>query len=103
MSESLQQSSQQLRHRLNGETAKIQWHELQKHYAAGNVMAVSGEADLIEVAIAFHQDQRVQVQSWLNSGMLFEVNDAQAKVWFNNNQQHWAVVIPPFVLIQEVS
>ena len=30
MSESLQQSSQQLRDRLNGETAKIQWRQLEE-------------------------------------------------------------------------
>lgn len=103
MSTSLHQSRQQLRHRLNGETAKIHWHELQKHYAAGNVMAVSGKADLIDVAIAFHQDKRDLVRTWLDSGILFEVDDAQATVWFNENKQHWAVVIAPFVLIQEVS
>ena len=34
--------------RLNSETAKIAWHELQKHYAHGNVLAVAegGDSDL---------------------------------------------------------
>ena len=34
-------ADQELITRLNSETAKIGWHELQKHYAAGNVVAVS--------------------------------------------------------------
>ena len=33
--------NQELIARLNGETAKIDWHELQKHYALGNVLAVA--------------------------------------------------------------
>ena len=91
-----------LKTRLNSETAKISWHDLQKHYAAGNVMAVSGNVDLIQVAVAFHQDDRGQVESWLANSTLFEVDDQQALVWHTNNTEHWAVVIPPFVLVQEV-
>ena len=54
--------------RLNSETAKIAWHELQKHYASGNVLAVATGADLIKVAIALHRDDRDQVQQWLDDG-----------------------------------
>ena len=91
-----------LKTRLNSETAKISWHDLQKHYAAGNVMGVSGNVDLIQVAVAFHRDDRGQVESWLANSTLFEVDDQQALDWHTNNTEHWAVVIPPFVLVQEV-
>ena len=88
--------------RLNSETAKIGWHDLQKHYAAGNVMGVSGSVDLIQVAVAFHQDDRPKVEDWLVDNTLFEIDDQQALGWYNNKSEHWAVVIPPFVLVQEV-
>lgn len=88
--------------RLNAETAKIRWHELQKHYAAGNLVAASADADLIKIAIAFHQDDTAQVKNWLTSGSLYEVSDDQAQQWFKNDAELWAVVIPPFVLVQEV-
>jgi hypothetical protein len=51
--------------RLNAETAKITWHELQKHYAAGNVLAVAAAADLIQVAIALAPRQQT---SWCSAG-----------------------------------
>jgi hypothetical protein len=87
--------------RLNSETAKIDWHELQKHYAAGNVLGVASNADLIKVAIEFHRDNATQIQQWLQDSSLFEVSDQQALDWYNSNCQLWALVIPPFVLVQE--
>jgi len=88
--------------RLNAETAKIRWHELQKHYAAGNLLGASENADLIKIAVAFNQDDTKQVQNWLACGSLYEVGDDQARQWFENNAELWAVVIPPFVVVHEV-
>ena len=88
--------------RLNGETAKIEWHQLQKHYATGSVIAVEIGFDLIKVAIALHQDDTAQVKRWLNEGLLSEVSDQQAQAWYDQKSLVWALVIPPFVLVQEV-
>jgi hypothetical protein len=87
--------------RLNSETAKISWLELQKHYASGNVLKVVSGADLIEVAIALHRDSAAEVQAWLADGSLGQVSDQQALDWHDNNKILWALVIPPFVLVQE--
>ena len=103
MSQNSLEKTSDLTTRLNSETAKIGWVDLQKHYATGNVMGVSSRADLIQVAEAFHKDDREKVESWLSDNILFEVNDQQALDWYNNNTEHWAVVIPPFVLVQEVN
>ena len=88
--------------RLNGETAKIEWHQLQKHYATGSVIAVEIGFDLIKVAIALHQDDTAQVKRWLTEGLLSEVSDQQAQAWYDQKSLVWALVIPPFVLVQEV-
>ena len=87
--------------RLNSETAKISWQELQKHYASGNVLGVASGADLIKVAIALNEDNATQIQSWLIDKSVFEVADQQAMEWFENQTILWALVIPPFVLVQE--
>lgn len=87
--------------RLNSETAKIGWHELQKHYASGNVLGVAAGADLIKVAIALNADDATQIQAWLGDKSVFEVSDHQAIEWFENQTILWALVIPPFVLVQE--
>ena len=87
--------------RLNGETAKIEWHQLQKHYASGNVIAVAAGFDLIKVAIALHQDDTAQVKKWLADKLVLEVSDDLAQRWYQENSLVWALVIPPFVLVQE--
>jgi len=87
--------------RINSETAKISWQELQKHYASGNVLGVAAGADLIQVAIALKEDNATQIQSWLIDKSVFEVADQQAMEWFENQTILWALVIPPFVLVQE--
>ena len=95
-------SNEDLKMRLNRETAKISWLELQKFYAAGNVVAVAGGTDLLQVAEALHSDQVEQFQQWLASGQVFKVDDSQAQHWFDSKSTHWAVVVAPFVLVQEI-
>ncbi|MDG1163826.1 MAG: DUF2288 domain-containing protein [Porticoccaceae bacterium] len=87
--------------RLNSETAKISWIELQKHYASGNVLGVAPSADLIKAAIALNQDNAPQIQIWLRDKSVFEISDQQAMDWYENQTILWALVIPPFVLVQE--
>ena len=94
---------QELITRLNSETAKIDWHELQKHYALGNVLAVAEGGDLIQAAIALHRDDTAQIQQWLSEKIVIEVSDQQALTWYESNASVWALVIPPFILVQAVS
>jgi hypothetical protein len=65
------------------------------------VLAVAKGADLIKVAIALHRDDRDQVQQWLDEGSVGRVQDQQAMDWYDSNKLLWALVIPPFVLVQE--
>lgn len=83
------------------ETARINWLELQKFYAAGSVVAVDLSLDLVDVAFAFSQDHSQQVQHWLTQGLVKRVEEAQAKQWFDAKQALWAVVIAPWILVQD--
>ncbi|MCH8536234.1 MAG: DUF2288 domain-containing protein [Alkalimonas sp.] len=87
--------------KITSETARINWLELQKFYAAGSVIAVAPELDLVEVAFAFSQDHTTLVQSWLEQGSVARVSEQQAQQWFDNQQELWAVVISPWVLVQD--
>ena len=98
---SLKDDTSELITRLNGETAKIEWHQLQKHYASGSVISVAPGFDLIKVAIALHRDDTAQVKKWLVEKLVTEVNDTQAMRWHEEKTSVWALVIPPFVLVQE--
>jgi hypothetical protein len=91
-----------LRTRLNGETSKIAWNELQKFYAKGRVIGVATEQDLIEIACEVSRDNKEVVEQWLQTGVIFQVDDQMARKWHENKSTHWAVVIAPWVLVQEL-
>ncbi|MFT5691951.1 MAG: hypothetical protein ACI92E_001282 [Oceanicoccus sp.] len=88
--------------RLNLETSKIQWSELQKFFAQGLVIAVKPGIDLIEVATAFSKDNKAEVEVWLETESVFPVKDEHAVQWLDHDPLFWAVVVAPWVLIQKV-
>jgi len=66
-------------------------------------LGVAPGADLIKVAIALNQDNAAQIRTWLGDKTVFEIADQQAMQWYENQTILWALVIPPFVLVQEPS
>ena len=86
--------------RINAETAKIAWHELQKFFAQGKAVQVSPSLDLVEVAYEFSCDNKQLCESWLNTGRIGVVGDTQAREWLDANALMWAVVVRPWVLVQ---
>ena len=89
--------------KVNLETSKIPWHELQRFFAAGLAIADSTDLDLVEVAWQFAEDNKPQVESWLNNRQVALVSDEQAKDWLTNDSNVWAVVVKPWILVQAVA
>jgi len=95
-----QQDRDLIRTRLNSETAKIPWQELQRFFAGGNTLLVAADLDLVEVACAFHQDEVKLVKSWTDAGRVTGVTTGQAGDWVDRDNSLWAVVVKPWVLLQ---
>ena len=85
---------------INQETAKIHWHDLQRFFASGKTLHVHQGLDLIDAAVAMHQDDKSKVEHWMSNGMLDSVSDEEARTWFEQDMLVWAVVIAPWVLVQ---
>lgn len=92
-----------LRANINNETSKIEWQELQRFFAGGWLIYVSAETNLLDVAVAFSEDNKNQVSKWLTSGEVAKVTDDQAKDWHDNKASFWSTVIKPWVLIQPLN
>lgn len=90
-----------LKTELNLETAQIPWRELQRFFANGSALAVDAQLDLLEVAIAMARDRSELVNGWLHTGKLGPVADHQAQEWHEADAQLWALVVKPWVLVQE--
>ncbi len=90
-----------LRLKVNRETARLPWTELLKHFAAGNVVWVANSLDLVDVAVRISHDDKANISQWMASGLLAAVSDAQAQQWLEANAELWAVVVSPFILVQQ--
>jgi hypothetical protein len=87
--------------KINLETSKIHWTELQRFFANGSLIFVSNELDLVEVALHIAQDDKAQVMQWMQQQKVGQVSDEQAKIWLAADATLWAVVVKPWVLVQE--
>lgn len=92
-----------LRAKLNAETGKLAWKELERHFARGVVIKVSGELDLVDVALAMTRDDKTSVERMLAGGGIARASAEDAQVWHAQQSVFWAVVTAPWILIQEVS
>ncbi len=97
-----QDKDAELKTRLNQETSKLKWTELQRHYAGGNVVVIDEALDLIAVAVAIARDDATEVKKWMADGLLARVSDIQAAAWLQVDLEMWAVVVKPWVLVQRV-
>lgn len=89
-----------LRAKLNQETARMPWKELQRYFAGGTVIAVSHELDLVEVAARIANDDKAAVSQWMSENRIAKVSDEQALAWWDADIVLWAVVVKPWILVQ---
>lgn len=90
----------ELRMKINMETARLPWSELQRHFAQGTVIYVSDELDLVDVAVRISHDDKDSIAKWMGEGKLGKVSDLQAQTWTAADAQLWTSVVSPFVLVQ---
>lgn len=87
--------------KLLGETASISWAELQPFFARGALLWVSGQLDLVAVAVAVAQDDKASIGAWLAAAQVQKIEAAQAEDWLQRDPPLWSVVVAPWVLVQE--
>ena len=92
-----------LRAKLNLETARLAWPELERHFARGVVVRVKPGFDLVEAALAVAENRAADVQAWLADGALARAAIEDAQRWHAAQQVFWGVVVAPFVLVQEIA
>jgi len=100
--ESDNQPDLDLAQKLNLETGKMEWSELQTYFARGIVIVVAAGQDLIETAVKLTEDNKDQIEAMIESGQLIRANDDHARTWVETDPLFWAVVVTPWVLIQEI-
>lgn len=94
-------SDDELRQKINMETGRIDWPELKAHLERGAIVSVAPELDLVEVAVAFARDSMPAVETWIKGGQVWRALDDDTQRWEASEASFWAVVVAPWVLVQE--
>lgn len=95
-----EEKGDELRAKINGETARVPWKELERFFASGAVIAVSNDLDLVEVAYRVASDDKDAVAKWMSENRIGRVSDVQASAWLQADVSLWTVVVKPWILVQ---
>ncbi|AAZ98107.1 conserved hypothetical protein [Thiobacillus denitrificans ATCC 25259] len=95
--------SEILRAKLNLETAQLAWPELERHFARGVVVKIAPGTDLVDAALQFAENNAAAIQAWLEDGRVARAELADAEDWHARQPRFWAVVVAPWVLVQEAA
>jgi len=101
MAEPAAEREELLRQEYHGQTARIHWHDLQTYYAQGSVVSIAPQLNLVDVAVQLGMDNTARFQQWIDAGEVAPVSDQQALAWYEANEELWAVVAAPWVLVQQ--
>ena len=98
----LERSGEVLREKLNQETAKIGWPAVERLFANGQVIWVEKPLDLIDVALQVAENNQIQIEKWLNKKNIYPLTDNLAQTWHSEQDEKWALVVKPWVLVQNL-
>lgn len=87
--------------KLLAETAKIGWPELERFFARGMLLRVARDLDLVTVAAAIADNDTAQVTQWLSMGLVERMQSETAADFAARDPELWAVVVSPWVCVQE--
>ncbi|MDH5517628.1 MAG: DUF2288 domain-containing protein [Gammaproteobacteria bacterium] len=87
---------------LHGETAKLPWHELERHFARGSVIKVEVGMDLLKVAVILTKDDKSSLEKLLADGSVANASVEDASLWHECSTEFWTVVVAPWVLVQPI-
>ncbi len=81
---------------------EVTWQYLEPHFLNGSLIYVDNSLCIKDVANAFAQDDKKKVEKWLRTGDALKPGQAHAKYWKKANSTFTALVVSPFVIIQEL-
>ena len=96
------QTDEELRAHLHGETSKLTWSELEKHFARGVGFKVAKGTDILDVAIVLSRDDKDTLEKWINDKQVTGAEIEDAKTWHAAAASVWIAVGAPGVLVRDL-
>ncbi|MBW4520451.1 MAG: DUF2288 domain-containing protein [Scytolyngbya sp. HA4215-MV1] len=94
---------QDLRTELTESLDEATWDWLMPHAKRDSVIVVSPELDLLDVGVAIASDNTTSVQHWIAESLIAKPSPDQLANWNDHlNQRFTALIVQPYVLVQEL-
>mgnify|MGYP006269039983 CR=1 FL=1 len=91
-----------LRAELTESVDEAEWNWLIPHAEREAVVVVTQNLNLVEVGEAIANDNISSVQNWIRQQMIYKPSPHQISDWNNNDSKRFkALIVQPYVLIQE--
>jgi len=88
-------------HTLHAETAAIDWKDLERFFAKGNLLRVDNELDLVDAALEIANDNGACIEKWMSNNLLAAVSNDEALLWSKGDTELWSVIVLPWILVQQ--
>jgi len=86
--------------RLNLETGKLSWKDLELFFAKGNLIRVEKSSDLIEVAALIADNKHHEIEGLIANRQIEFMTPGWVKENCERNTAFWTVVVAPYVVCQ---
>ncbi|MEX0272362.1 DUF2288 domain-containing protein [Leptolyngbyaceae cyanobacterium UHCC 1019] len=83
---------------------EAEWDWLAPHARRDLVILVALGLDLVEVGTAIATDDTLQIQRWIDEALIQKPSPAQLSIWNQNQSKRFqALIVQPYVLVQETA
>ena len=83
--------------------ADVSWRELKIHLQRDAIIVVAEGLDLIDVAVAVAEDDKVAVENWIAASYLEKPNEQQLESWEREPDKRFhMLIVQPFILVQSL-
>ncbi|MFB2936290.1 DUF2288 domain-containing protein [Aerosakkonemataceae cyanobacterium BLCC-F154] len=93
---------QDLKAELTASLDEAEWQWLLPHLSRDSLIVVTPELNIVDVGVAIANNNVPLVQNWISQELIHKPSLNQMADWQNNlNKKFQALIVQPFVLIQE--
>ncbi len=83
--------------------AEVNWRELKIHLRRDAIIIVAAELDLIEVAVAVAEDDKIRVETWIAADQLVKPTMEQLESWEQEPDNRFQMlIVQPFILVRDI-